>query len=76
MENMGRQKTGEIRNLSISPTHVGIAPKVVPCEVVKTLYENKAQVYPAFAPFRIVTDAPNYPHCANGIRYSDKSSPV
>ena len=54
----------------------GIATKVVPCEVLKTLYANKAQVAPTFAPFGIFTDAPNYPPCANGIRYSDKSSPV
>jgi hypothetical protein len=38
----------------------GIAPKVVPCEVIKTLYENKAWVSPTFAPFRIVTDAQNF----------------
>ena len=42
----------------------GIATKVVPCEVLKTLYANKAQVAPTFAPFGIFTDAPNYPHCA------------
>jgi hypothetical protein len=38
----------------------GTAPKVVPCEVLKTLYENKAWVSPTFAPFRIVTDAQNF----------------